>query len=142
MRDNIERYIGIDYGVKRIGIAVSDPLGMFAVPLETISNNHNFWRDFKKLLEPYKIKAFVLGLPLKESGESYALTEEVKKFGETLKKKFNKDVVFFDERYSSSIAESQIIESVPSKKKRRDKSLVDKKAAAVILQDFLNEKRN
>jgi putative Holliday junction resolvase len=142
MRDNIERYIGIDYGVKRIGIAVSDPLGMFAVPLETISNNQNFWKDFKKLLEPYKIKAFVLGLPLKESGESYALTEEVKKFGETLKKKFNKDVIFFDERYSSSIAESQIIESVPSKKKRRDKSLVDKKAAAVILQDFLNEKRN
>ena len=135
-----ERYIAIDYGTKRIGVAVSDPLEMFATPLTTIVNNNEFWKNFKQAVAPYKIKAFVLGMPLKENGEPGVLSEEVEDFAAKLKKKFNKKIIFVDERYSSSIAEEQILQSVKSKKKRRDKSLVDKKAAAVILQFFLDEK--
>ena len=139
-RDSNERYIGIDYGTKRIGIAVSDPLEMFATPLATIENNQNFWKRFKEILAPYKIRAFVLGYPLKEDGSESVLSSEIRKFADAVKKKFNKEVILIDERYSSSIAEQQIIETVKSKKKRQDKSLVDKKAAAVILQSFLDEK--
>ncbi len=139
-RDEIyERYVAIDYGEKRIGVAISDPLGIIATPLATIENNQLFWKNFKKTVAPYKIKAFVVGYPVKENGEKTALTPLVEKFAETLKKKFGKEVIFADERYSSAIAEEQIISSVKSKKKRRDKSLIDKKAAAVILQSFLDE---
>ena len=138
--DSNERYIGIDYGTKRIGIAVSDPLEMFATPIATIENNQNFWKRFKEILVPYKIRAFVLGYPLKEDGSESVLSSEIRKFADAVKKKFNKEVILIDERYSSSIAERQIIETVKSKKKRQDKSLVDKKAAAVILQSFLDEK--
>jgi putative Holliday junction resolvase len=142
MQEDKGRYIAIDFGLKRIGIAVSDPLEMFATPLATIPNDDKFWIKLKELLKPYKIKAFILGYPLKESGEKTIITEEVEKFAETLKKKFNKEVIFEDERYSSSIAEEQILETVASRKKRRDKSLIDKKAAAVILQSFLDSINN
>ncbi len=140
-RDSYERYIAIDYGTKRIGVAVSDPLGMFAVPLTTIENDNNFWKNFKKAIAEYKIIEFVLGRPVKESGEETDLTAEVERFAESLRKKFGKEVAFVDERYSSSIAERQILETVSSRKKRRDKSLIDKKAAAVILQTYLDEKK-
>ena len=113
---------------------------MFATPLATIENNQNFWKRFKEILAPYKIRAFVLGYPLKEDGSESVLSSEIRKFADAVKKKFNKEVILIDERYSSSIAEQQIIETVKSKKKRQDKSLVDKKAAAVILQSFLDEK--
>ncbi len=140
-RDEHARFVAIDYGTKRIGLAISDPLEMFAVPLDVLQNDNRFWINLKRSLAPYKIKAFVLGYPLKENGEKTSLSDEVRKFSETLKKKFGKDVILIDERYSSSIAEEQIAVTVKSKKKRRDKGLIDMKAAAVILQSYLDEKK-
>ncbi len=139
-RDSFPRYIAIDYGTKRIGIAVSDPLEIIATPLVTLNNDDKFWKLFKESISNLKIKAFVLGYPLKENGEKSIITEKVEKFAEQLQKKFGKEVIFVDERYSSSIAEEQIVESVKSKKKRQNKALIDKTAAAVILQTFLDSK--
>ena len=137
-----KRFVGIDFGIKRIGVAVSDPLGWFATPLATIENNPDFWKKFFNLLRDYNIEAFVVGYPLKESGEVSAIIEEVDKFIQRLEKKFRLPVIKVDERYSSSIAERQILESVKSKKKRRDKGLVDRNAAAIILKDFLEEREH
>ena len=138
LTDNSERILAIDYGEKRIGIAISDPLKIFAIPLTTISNDKNFWNNFLKIFEKYNITEIILGYPLKEDGTKSSITLKVEEFENKLKNKIKLPIKLVDERYSSSIAAEQIIESVKSKKKRRDKSLIDKNAAAVILSDFLN----
>ncbi|MFH1198328.1 MAG: Holliday junction resolvase RuvX [bacterium] len=138
MENSEDRILGIDYGEKRIGLAISDPLKLFASPLVTLDMKDNFWQELSKIIVEYHVTKIVLGYPLKESGEKSRSTELVEKFLEELKKRFSVPVELIDERYSSSIAMQQIIETVKSKKKRRDKSLIDKKAAAVILQDYLN----
>ncbi len=140
LTDDTERILAIDYGEKRIGIAISDPLKIFAIPLITIENNNKFWGKFLSIFNEYNIVQIVLGYPLKEDGTKSKVTLKVEEFEKKLKSKIKQPIEFVDERYSSSIATEQIIESVKSKKKRRDKSLIDKNAAAVILNDFLNDK--
>ena len=132
-----KRYLGIDYGAKRVGIAVTDPLRIFAYGLTTIQNDSKFWDNLLNLFAEYDIETIVLGYPLKESGERSSSTELIEKFREELGKKVSLPIEYVDERYSSTIAQQQIIASVTSKKKRRNKGLVDKNAAAVILQEYL-----
>ena len=140
LKDNSERILGIDYGKKRVGIAISDPLKMFATPLITINNGSNFWNNFKKIIEKYNIIHIALGYPLNEDGTKTKLSSIIEEFGKKIENKFKIPIELIDERYSSAIAWEQIIEGVPSKKKRRDKSLIDRNAAAVILSDYLKSK--
>ncbi|OGV25104.1 MAG: hypothetical protein A3J84_07995 [Ignavibacteria bacterium RIFOXYA2_FULL_37_17] len=135
---NEERVLGIDYGTKRIGLAVTDPLNIFAYPLITLPNDSKFIDQLKKIIDDYHVAKIILGYPLKESGDESASSQSVLKFKEELENKIGLPVELIDERYSSSIAQERIIQSVSSKKKRRDKSLLDKNAAAVILEDYLN----
>ena len=65
----IKRIFSIDYGEKRVGIAVTDPLRLFAYPLITLLNDSNLFNNMKKLLEEYECERIILGLPVKESGE-------------------------------------------------------------------------
>ena len=136
-KDSTERILAIDYGEKRIGIAISDPLRMFAIPLITIQNDSKFWINIKKIFSEYVIVKVVLGYPIKEDGSESRISSLVKQFGDQVEKKIKLKVEYVDERYSSEIAWEHIVESVPSKKKRRNKSLVDMNAAAVILEDYL-----
>lgn len=135
-----KRLLGIDYGEVRIGIAISDPLGIFAYPLVTLKNDKNLFQELKKIIDEYNIEKIILGFPLKEDNSNSALTEKIQKFKKSLEQEFQIFVEFIDERYSSSIAKERVIMSVKSKKKRRDKGLIDKNAAAVFLQDFLDSK--
>jgi putative holliday junction resolvase len=135
-----QRVMAIDYGAKRIGIAVTDPLNMFAYPLTTLLNDSKFWNNLCSLITEYNVVQLVLGYPLKENGSESSSTKLVQKFYEELIKKISIPVELADERYSSDIAKQRIIASVSSKQKRRDKSLVDKNAAAVILEDYMNTK--
>ena len=134
-----KRILSIDYGSKRVGIAITDPLKMFAYPLITINNDSKFWNEFLKIFEEYDVEKIILGHPLLKSGDKSKSTFLVEKFQKELGKKL-KDipVELVDESYSSQKAMENIMEAVPSKKKRRDKSLVDKNAASVILQEYLN----
>lgn len=132
-----KRILAIDYGLKRIGIAITDPLNIFAYPLKTILNDSKFFIELQKIIKEYNVVKIIVGTPLKESGEISSSSLAVEKFVEELKKKINLPIELIDERYSSEIAKQRIIESVVSKKKRRDKSLIDKNAAAVILEDYL-----
>lgn len=136
---NEERILAIDYGEKRIGLAVTDPLNIFAYPLVTLENNKNLWLELEKIIRDYHVKKIILGNPLKESGAESKIFPLIKKFKEEIEKKFQLPVELVDERYSSLIAKKRIIESVPSKKKRKEKGLLDKNSAAVLLEDYLKE---
>lgn len=138
LKDNSERVLAIDYGEKRIGIAISDPLKMFPIPLKTILNNQNIWKEFQKVFSEYNIFLVIIGYPVSEDGSKTRITELVDEFISHFSKKFKVEYKLVDERYSSSIASEQILQSVTSKKKRRNKALIDMNAAAVILGDYLN----
>ena len=137
LKDNSERILAIDYGEKRIGIAITDPLKMFSIPLATLYNNSTLWPELKKIISSYNIVYVVIGYPYKEDGSKTDIIKSIEKFAEEFKKKFKLSFEFIDERYSSAIAWEQIVKSVPSRKKRRDKALIDRNAAAVILEDYL-----
>lgn len=132
-----KRILAIDYGLKRVGLAITDPLNMFAYPLTTLLNDKNFWRELKKIVGQYDVSEIVLGYPLKENGDKTDVTDDIVEFKEKLREEFSLEVHFIDERYSSDIAKQRVLESVSSKKKRRNKELVDQNAAAVLLEDYL-----
>lgn len=137
MKDNTERILAIDFGTKRIGIAITDPLKIFSIPLTTILNNSSLWKELDKIFDKYNIQLIIIGYPTNKDGTKSIITEEVEKFSESLYKKFKKNIEFVDERYSSSIAWEHILQGVISRKKRRNKALIDMNAAAVILEDYL-----
>ncbi|MHB1686176.1 MAG: Holliday junction resolvase RuvX [Ignavibacteriaceae bacterium] len=137
--NSYHRIMAIDYGAKRIGLALTDPLLTFAYPFKTLLNDKNFWKEIISISEKKNVSKIILGLPLKENGEEYELTATVLKFKTELEKKLSIEVLTRDERYTSSIAQSIITATVSKKSKRKDKSLVDQSAAAIILQDYLNE---
>ena len=133
------RILAIDYGLKRIGIAITDPLNIFAYPLTTLNNDVSLWQNIQKILNENKVSKIIVGFPFKESGSSSNLSEHVLTFKKEIEKRFSLPVELIDERYSSVIAKQRVLETVVSKKKRRDKSLLDKNAAAVLLEDYLNK---
>jgi putative Holliday junction resolvase len=132
-----ERILAIDFGEKRIGIAITDPLKIFAYPLTTLNNDSKLMDALKEIINKYSVTKIILGIPLREDGSETVISRKVMNFKLDVEMEFNIDIELVDERYSSSIAKDRIIESVASKKKRRDKSLLDKNAAAVILEDWL-----
>ena len=137
-----KRILAIDFGEKRIGLAVTDPLNIFAYPLITLENDKKFWTKLTEIIRDYNVVTILLGNPIKESGENSHLDSAIQKFKNEIENKFHIDVQMVDERYSSQIAQQRIIQTVKSKKKRRDKSLLDKNAAAVFLEDYLKQVGN
>ncbi len=137
--NSYQRIMAIDYGEKRIGIALTDPLLIFAYPYKTFLNDEKFFDNIAGVIEDKNVTKIILGLPLKENGEEYALTKSVLAFKLNLESKLSVEVLLRDERYTSSIAQNVIIQSVNKKSKRKDKSLIDRGAAAIILEDYLNE---
>ena len=132
------RIMGIDYGEKRIGIALSDPLFTFAYPFNTLQNDSSFLRNLSKIIVEKKIIKIILGLPSSNFKSSKEISKKVIKLKVDIEKKNKIDVVLWDEEYSSAIAKEKIDESVYKKSKRRRKDLLDQHAAAVILQEFLD----
>lgn len=137
-----KRIMAIDYGEVRLGIAITDPLNMFAYPLETITNNNLVILRLLDIIKNYSVKFFIIGMPVKESGEQTKLMDKIQKFSLELKEKSGIEFEFYDERYTSKMATQMINESNLSKKKRRDKSLIDKTAASIMLQDYLKKIEN
>lgn len=138
----LARIIGIDYGSKRIGIAVTDPLQIISSGLCTIGRE-----QFMKFLQDYilseEVEAIVLGEPFYPDGNPAQTHEEIMKVGKRIQQLFPEIPVFLqDERFSSVEAKDIILSSGIGKKKRRDKGIVDKVAAAIILEAFMDRKRN
>ena len=137
------RVIGLDYGSKTVGVAVTDPLGLTAQPLETIvRKEENKLRKtlsrIEELIQEYDVKQIVLGLPLNmDQSESVrsALSEE---FREKLERRTSLPVIMWDERLTSVMAE-EIMDEVGIKRSEY-KEYVDMIAAQIILQDYLDNR--
>lgn len=132
--------IGIDYGRKRIGIAISDSLQMIASALITINTPDSF-TFLKDVVEKEDIDCFVVGEPKNLDGSSTDSTQITEAFVEQLAKKYPQiPIKRIDERFTSKIAKQSILDAGIKKMKRRDKSLIDKVSAAIILQNYLDSK--
>ena len=133
------RIMGIDYGTKKTGIAVTDSLQIICSGLDTIPTLALY--DFiKKYLETEEVEKIVVGMPLHEDGNPAQIAHLVVGFIRKLRKLYPAiEVVEWDERGSSNAAKEVILMSGTKKSKRRDKSLVDKIAAALILQDYMEQ---
>ena len=137
---NESRIMGIDFGEKRIGIALSDPLFTFAYPFTTLQNDSSFLNKLSMIILKEKIKKIILGLPSSNQRSSQKLSEKVIKLKTEIELKSKIEVILWDEEYSSVIAKERVLESVSKKSKRRKKELLDQHSAAVILQEYLDSK--
>ena len=138
------RYLGIDLGSKTVGLAMSDPTNTIASSYKTIFFENEDYestiKEIKDIVEEYNIKKIVLGLPKNMNntlGERAIITTKYKKL---LEDNLNIEVDFYDERLTSVISNSLLIEADMSRKKRKKK--VHKIAAQIILQDYLNKEKN
>ena len=134
----MDRIIGIDYGRKRVGVAVSDPLGIFASPMDTVPAAKII--DYlKKYAETESVTRFVVGYPMNMDNTPSEAAADVDIFLKNLAKAFPVvPVTLEDERFTSVLAHRAMIEGGMKAKDRRDKSSVDKISAAIILQSFLD----
>jgi putative Holliday junction resolvase len=132
--------MGIDFGEKRIGIALSDPLLTFAYPFTTLQNDSSFLSKLTLIIIEKKINKIILGLPSSSYKSSKELTTKVLKLKKDIELKNKIDVILWDEEYSSAIAKERVVESVTKKSKRKKKELLDQHSAAVILQEYLDSK--
>jgi putative Holliday junction resolvase len=134
------RILGIDYGTKRIGLALSDPTNTLASPLATIQNDKKSIEKILDIINKNDVSEIVIGYPFNMNGTQSKICDEVDEFILKLSKRTDRKIVKRDERLTSYIAQQQIIESVKSKKKRQNKSLLDQFSARIILQEYLDER--
>ena len=133
------RILAIDYGIKRSGIAVTDPLKIIASPLETVVTT-DLISFLKKYFEKEKVEALVIGDPKNLRGEENDLTAIVYDFISVLKKEFpDIPVHLIDERFTSKMASRIIGQSGMGKMKRQQKELLDKVSASIILQTYIDK---
>ncbi|MEJ2617291.1 MAG: Holliday junction resolvase RuvX [Ignavibacteriaceae bacterium] len=136
------RILGIDFGLKRIGLALTDPLLTFSYPYTTISNDNSLWNNLKSIIEEKNVNKIILGFPKKSNRADKDITKNVLEFKDKLSLKFNLEIILWDESYTSELAKQIVIKSVSKKSKRRDKGLLDQNSAAIILQEYLDEGRS
>lgn len=132
------KIMGIDFGLKRIGIALSDIMGFLASPYTTLYRleEQKDLEFIKKIITDNKVETVVFGLPLEMSGNSGEIVNYTKDFAEKLKNLTGVKIVFVDERLSSVEAEEQLKLTIKDWKKR--KQLLDQVSASIILQSYLD----
>ena len=132
--------VGIDYGTKRIGISISDSSQIIATSLCAIENK-NIFSFLTELLEKEEVDTIVIGEAKNLDTTETDSSKQIYQFVEKLKNQFPKILIkTIDERFTSKIAFQSIIDSGIKKKKRKNKSLIDKVSATIILQDYLTYK--
>lgn len=138
-RRSAARYLALDVGTKRIGVAISDPLGLTAQPLLTMTRKANPREDLRSLsrmARQHGCTEFIIGLPLLLSGESSAQTERVRRFAAQLADYSSLPIRLWDERLTSQDAHAILYAA--GKKRQQHAALVDQVAAVLILQSFLD----
>ncbi len=134
------RILAIDYGKKRVGLAVSDPMKMIANGLTTVHPNELL--DYLSgYVDRENVETIVVGYPKQLNNKDSESVQYIKPFLKKLKKQFpNLPVEFEDERFTSSMAQDAMIQGGMKKKQRQNKANVDKISATIILQSFLERK--
>lgn len=134
------RILAIDYGQKRTGIAVTDTMQMIANGLTTVET-----KELEKFVIDYMAKedvsTIVIGKPTQMNGENSENMKRIEPFFNRLKKLFpDKEITYYDERFTSVLAHQAMLQSGISKKARQNKALVDKISATIILEDYMQSK--
>lgn len=134
------RIMGLDYGAKTVGVAVSDEMLLTAQPLETISRERESklrrtYARLEALMEQYQVERVVVGLPKKLNNEEGERCEKTREFARRLEERTGLQVIFWDERLSTAAAD-QVLEEAGVRKDRR-KAYIDKIAASIILENYL-----
>jgi putative Holliday junction resolvase len=133
---SVERYLGIDFGTKRIGIAVGQTLTQTATPLITLQTNQpDFWAQFQEIISTWSPQGLIVGLALQPDGSSSPISESALQFGRHLSKRFKVPVYFIEERLTS-VEARQILKENPHLTKQHDK---DTLAAALILESWFHQ---
>ena len=135
------RFLGIDFGEKRVGLALSDRSNLIASPFKTLNyiNENDLITQIKKIVTENDIKNFVLGLPINMKGEDTAQTKIVRKFKKSLSS-LDLPIIYEDERLSSVSAKNSLM--LQNIKTGHNKPEIDKTAAAIILQQYLDKNSN
>ncbi|RYL91535.1 Holliday junction resolvase RuvX [Sporolactobacillus sp. THM7-4] len=137
------RIMGLDFGTVTVGVAVSDPLGFTAQGIETINyvehKKNLMFERLTDLIEKYQVQAIVVGLPKDLIGTESERAVASRAFAKSLRRRYRLPVDLWDERLTTMAAERILIEADVSRKKR--KKVIDKEAAVLILQSYLDKKR-
>lgn len=128
--------MAIDYGTRRVGLAVTDPLKIIATPLFTIDTADAI-TYIKDYVRRESVERLVIGMPKNLQNQETHATDKVKKFSEALRKQVGLPVIPVDERYTSKMAFQAMIDGGLKKKDRQMKSTIDKLSATIILQSYL-----
>ncbi len=138
------RCMGLDVGSKTIGVAISDAMGWTAQGIETIKINEQIqdfgYKRLKELIKEYEVTKVVVGLPKNMNGTIGPRGEICQEFAKNIERKFNVPVVLWDERLTTMAAERVLLEADVSRGKR--KKVIDKMAAVMILQGYLDSQTN
>lgn len=136
----MSRIVGLDYGERRLGVAVSDPLGTIALPLRTLTveNEADAVRQVAEVCREREADTLVVGLPVSLDGTENVMAEKVRAFVARLEDALNVPIELWDERLSTSFAERVLLEADMSRKKRKGRR--DRIAAQVILQGYLDSR--
>ena len=133
----MSRYLGIDYGTKRVGLAISDALGITARPLDVVPRKQVL-EKVEEVIDAEGVDVIVMGLPTGLSGHEGASATEARNLAAELTERTGLPVELVDERFTSRMAESALLESGMKRANRRE--AVDKVAAAIILQSYLDSR--
>jgi putative Holliday junction resolvase len=138
----LARILGVDVGTRRIGLALSDPLGITAQPLEALAATEEGWRRLAELIERESVRLVVVGLPLNLKGERGRAVEVMSSFVERLKAATGVEVVEWDERFTTTMAQRAMREAATKKKRERRDGTLDSMAAAILLQSYLDSTKH
>ena len=133
--------MSIDYGRRRSGVAVTDPLQIVAGGLDTVESSSLL--DFiVKYTQGENVERIVIGMPTQSNGQPSENAARVRSFAGKLKKAVDIPVEFYDERFTSVLANKALLEGAAKKKTRQDKALIDTMSATIILTSYMEYRRN
>jgi putative Holliday junction resolvase len=139
MSNEYTRYLGIDYGSVRIGLALSDPLKIIANGFKTIQNDAHCLDKILLIVKEQNVEKIIVGKPLNLKGEMGTKAEEVLQFIKKLQEQTLIEILQIDERFTSVMAQQSILAmGTPKKKRQQNRGKVDEVASAILLQGYLD----
>jgi len=135
----VSRALGIDYGMARVGISISDPLRIIAKPFTTLKNNENLIEELVNIAQAQDVADIIVGYPIGMKGQVTEQTKKVDSFIIQLESKFTIKITKVDERLSSVAATDSLIQQ--GIKTGINKAMIDDTSAAIILQEFLDSNK-
>ena len=140
LNKNKSKYVGLDYGLRRSGVSISDSNKTISFPLDTLKTNR-LLAYLKELSNNENIEKIIIGKPLKLNNKSHNLEKYILEFIDSLKLNLpNICIERVDERFTSKISKKIVIASGLNRERRKDKSIIDKISASLILESYLNQK--